>query len=293
MTEAARGRHRATHRTGTSITVAARSAGKKATALGRGSALLVASSSLVVGSVMIPTASAQDLDNEANSITAEEGDNAVVSSVVVSEAVVWSDDSTSLKVKRATKPKVKETATSATTAAEPTEDSTPARSAKSSRSASRNSLVSGDEDKTAKVGDSSDSSGDSAKDSDKKSKSADDAIDGDDLESRGAAVIEVAKRYIGVPYRYGGSTPKGFDCSGFTSYVFAKFGIDLPRTSGAQRYAGKVVSAKDAVPGDIVWSPGHVAIYIGNGKIIDAPRPGKSVAVRSMYQSNPVFIRVL
>lgn len=108
----------------------------------------------------------------------------------------------------------------------------------------------------------------------------------------GNAVVEVAARYVGVPYVYGGTTPDGFDCSGFTSYVYAQLGITLPRTSSEQRNVGTVVSREEAQPGDLVWSPGHIGIYAGEGMMIDAPRPGKTVQFRAMWQSDPVFIRV-
>ena len=109
----------------------------------------------------------------------------------------------------------------------------------------------------------------------------------------GASVVSIGMRYLGVPYVWGGTTPAGFDCSGFTSYVFAQIGIDLPRTSSGQRYAGPAVSWSDAVPGDLIWTPGHIAIYAGNGMQIEAPVPGQSVRYTSIWQSNPTFIRVL
>lgn len=108
----------------------------------------------------------------------------------------------------------------------------------------------------------------------------------------GNAVLEIAARYVGVPYVSGGSSPDGMDCSGFTSYVYAQLGIDLPRTSSAQRYAGTVVSRADAQPGDLIWSPGHIGIYAGGNQMIDSPRPGKTVQFRTIWQSSPTFIRI-
>lgn len=111
--------------------------------------------------------------------------------------------------------------------------------------------------------------------------------------SEGAHIARIAKKYVGVRYRAGGGSPAGFDCSGFTSYVFKKAGVaKLPKSSSAQRHSGKTVSRSKARAGDIIWTRGHVAIYLGNGKQIDAPRPGKSIQVRSIWQANPTFIRV-
>lgn len=111
--------------------------------------------------------------------------------------------------------------------------------------------------------------------------------------SKSQKIVAEAKKYVGVRYVSGGSSPRGFDCSGFTSYVYKKaIGKKLPRTSSAQRHVGKTVSRANAKPGDVVWSPGHVAIYLGDGKIIDAPRPGKTIQVRHMWQSNAKFIRL-
>ncbi|SDC86387.1 Cell wall-associated hydrolase, NlpC family [Sanguibacter gelidistatuariae] len=108
----------------------------------------------------------------------------------------------------------------------------------------------------------------------------------------GSSIIDIASRYVGVPYVSGGSTPSGFDCSGLTSYVFAQAGISLPRTSGAQASAGTVIPRDQAQPGDLIASPGHIAIYAGGNTQIDAPKPGKTVQFREIWQSNPVFIRI-
>ncbi len=297
MTDVQRGRHCAARRPVTPLTLAARAASQKAGMVGRGSALVVASSSLIVGSVFAPTGAIAESPADNKAVNAEAGNPVTIApAVVVSDSVVWSDDATTLKVKP---PKAdEEPATPASSAA----TATVSRTAQPSRSAQRTSpTVQQDEENSSRLGlgdDEKESDKDSKKKStksDKKSsakKSASDAVDLSDPEERGAAVVAIAKRYLGVPYVAGGSSPSGFDCSGFTSYVYAKLGIELPRTSSGQRHMGKVVSASKALPGDIVWSPGHVAIYLGNGQIIDAPRPGKSVQIRAMYQSNPVYIRV-
>jgi cell wall-associated NlpC family hydrolase len=92
-----------------------------------------------------------------------------------------------------------------------------------------------------------------------------------------ARVLETADRYVGVPYTWGGNTPdSGFDCSGFTRYVFARHGIQLPRTSREQSRAGQGVALDFGalVPGDILLfaepdeAISHVAIYVGDGRII-------------------------
>jgi cell wall-associated NlpC family hydrolase len=108
----------------------------------------------------------------------------------------------------------------------------------------------------------------------------------------GNAVLEVAARYVGTPYVSGGSSPDGFDCSGFVSYVYGQLGIDLPRTSSGIKAAGTVISRADAQPGDLIWSPGHISIYAGGNQQIDSPRPGKTVQFRDIWQSSPVFIRI-
>lgn len=110
--------------------------------------------------------------------------------------------------------------------------------------------------------------------------------------ANGNAILEIASQYVGTPYVWGGTTPNGFDCSGFTSYVYRQIGINLPRSSSQQGNVGTVVSRANAQPGDLIWSPGHIAIYAGNNQMIDAPRPGKTVQYRTIWQPNPTFIRV-
>ena len=87
----------------------------------------------------------------------------------------------------------------------------------------------------------------------------------------GQSVVNFALQYVGYPYRYGGnSLTNGCDCSGFVKLVFANFGITTPRQSQAFKRVGQAVSFENMRAGDIVVYPGHVAIYIGNGKIVEA-----------------------
>lgn len=89
-------------------------------------------------------------------------------------------------------------------------------------------------------------------------------------------LLQTANRYIGVPYVFGGNTPDGFDCSGFTRFVFARSGISLPRMADEQYTVGQPVSYSRLQPGDLVffstYAPGasHSGIYIGNGQFISA-----------------------
>ncbi len=105
------------------------------------------------------------------------------------------------------------------------------------------------------------------------------------------AVLDEAAKYLGVPYVYGGSTPSGFDCSGFTSYVFKKNGITLSRSSKSQ-YAndGVYVKKSDLQPGDLVFfgtngTVGHVGIYVGDGMMIHSPHTGDVVKYTSINSS--------
>ncbi len=95
-------------------------------------------------------------------------------------------------------------------------------------------------------------------------------------------IIATAKQYLGVPYVWGGSSPSGFDCSGFTKYVFGKNGINLPRVSRDQQNFGTRISPSQVQPGDLVFngSPAyHVGIYIGGGQYIHAPQTGDVVKI--------------
>lgn len=108
---------------------------------------------------------------------------------------------------------------------------------------------------------------------------------GDPDSATASRVINIAMQYLGVPYKWGGSSPaEGFDCSGFTSYVYRQVGIYLPHSSRAQFGIGTPVPRSELKPADLVFfgSPiSHVSIYIGNDSMIDAPQTGDVVRIRS------------
>ena len=107
--------------------------------------------------------------------------------------------------------------------------------------------------------------------------------------SKGQQVVDKAKQYLGVKYVYGGASPSGFDCSGFTQYVYKQFGISLNRSSSSQTSNGYRVARSELQLGDLVFfsspgssSVGHVGIYIGGGKFIHSVKPGKAVEIDTM-----------
>jgi cell wall-associated NlpC family hydrolase len=98
----------------------------------------------------------------------------------------------------------------------------------------------------------------------------------------GEDLVHTAERYVGVPYRWGGASPKAFDCSGFVQYVFAQYGLSLPRTAHEQAALGDAPSPGDLRPGDLLFFSGgngaqHVAIYVGGDTIIHASSSGRRV----------------
>jgi len=100
-------------------------------------------------------------------------------------------------------------------------------------------------------------------------------------------VVAIALRYLGVPYRWGGASPSGFDCSGFLVYVFAKVGVYLPHSSYMQFHLGRFVPRSNLQSGDAVFFNGasHVGIYIGGGKFIHAPHTSDVVKISSLGES--------
>jgi len=99
-----------------------------------------------------------------------------------------------------------------------------------------------------------------------------------------SGIVGIARSFFGVPYVYGGSSPSGFDCSGFTSYVYRQAGISIPRTASQQQAAATRVS--NPQPGDLVffgYPAYHVGIYVSPGRMIDAQRTGTTIGYHSIW----------
>lgn len=116
------------------------------------------------------------------------------------------------------------------------------------------------------------------------------------------AAVKLAEHYLGTPYVYGGNKPGGFDCSGLLQFVWGKNGVNIPRTTYQQWSYGKSVGLHQLQPGDAVFFrgsdpmmqgghvlPGHVAMYIGNGKVIQAPHTGADVQISSLDSMGPIM----
>jgi cell wall-associated NlpC family hydrolase len=100
-------------------------------------------------------------------------------------------------------------------------------------------------------------------------------------------VVAIALRYLGTPYRWAGSSPSGFDCSGFIMYVYGRIGIGLPHNSAMLWGVGRPVARDDLQPGDLVFFNGlsHAGIYIGRGRFVHSPHSGEVVKISRLSES--------
>jgi cell wall-associated NlpC family hydrolase len=103
----------------------------------------------------------------------------------------------------------------------------------------------------------------------------------------GERAAAVAQQMVGVRYRYGGETPKGFDCSGLAFYAYQRAGLTIPRDSVAQQKAARPIELKYAAPGDLLffdtkWNRHHVGIYLGGRRFVHSPKRGRTVSVESL-----------
>jgi cell wall-associated NlpC family hydrolase len=104
-------------------------------------------------------------------------------------------------------------------------------------------------------------------------------------------VLATARKQLGKPYHYGSAGPSSFDCSGFTMFVWRKVGVSLPHSSRAQYGSLPHVARSKARVGDLVYSPGHIGLYIGDGKMIHAPQTGEYVEVSALHGNTVGFAR--
>ena len=242
---------------------------------GRRAAVVAASGGLLTAAVM--PAAGQGADDQ-NKVSAEAEATQQVD--FENQTVTIGDDSNNKKdEKKSDSFGVESEAITAEAAPKPKPKPKPVETSTASSSDSDESA--GTSDDTANSG-SSDSGESDSKDSG--------SIDG----SKAEQVLAWAAKGVGTPYVMGGTSQSGWDCSGYTSWVYSHVGVNLPRTSGAQKSAGTIVSESEAKPGDLIWHPGHVGIYAGDGQMYDAGSPGSGTSKRSYsWMGNVTFIRVL
>jgi cell wall-associated NlpC family hydrolase len=108
----------------------------------------------------------------------------------------------------------------------------------------------------------------------------------------GERAVSIARRYLGVPYRYGGASPSGFDCSGFTSYVWRQLGVELPHNAAAQFGVGRAVPLERIRPGDLVFFSGlgHVGMVVDRRRYIHSPQSGEAVEIAPLSERNGTIV---
>jgi len=119
-------------------------------------------------------------------------------------------------------------------------------------------------------------------------------VDAPYAEAPRESVVDFARNFKGAPYAFTGSTPYGFDCSGYVRFIYSHFGLLLPHSARDQADHGTRIKAKHAKPGDlVVWNNGsHTAIYVGDGRIIHATKPGQVVSEVDLYTDSVFYVRL-
>ena len=110
--------------------------------------------------------------------------------------------------------------------------------------------------------------------------------------SIGARAVRLARLQLGVPYRWGGASPAGFDCSGLVMWVYARLGLSLPHNAAALYGVGRPIRRRALRPGDLLFFSGlgHVGLYIGRGRMIHAPQSGRTVEVQALSARRGSFV---
>lgn len=282
MAQKKHGRRAADTRVKTPLTELTEALGANSGAVGRRAAVVAAAGGLVL-TAGIPAVGQSDKTEDQGVVTAEAQATDTVEYAAQSATTIVAADESADKLAA-----VAATSVAKATAApepEPEPEAEPEATTTSDRS-DRGTGTSRSNERSEGSGSSSSSSEDSS-DSSGTEVSVPDGSTAD-------KVISIASQYVGVPYVSGGTSPSGWDCSGYVQYVYGKAGVSLPRTSGAQKAAGTVVSASEARPGDLVWHPGHIGIYAGDGMMYDAGSSRSDTSYRShSWMGSVTYIRVL
>ncbi|MGO3179406.1 MAG: C40 family peptidase [Brevibacterium linens] len=249
---------------------------------GRRAAVVAASGGLLTAAVM--PAAGQGADDQ-NKVSAEAETTQKVD--FENQTVTIGDDSNSKKDDRKSDSfGVESKAITAEAAPKPAPEPTSEPEPEPAETSSETSSADSDES----AGTSDDTANSGSSDSGESDSKGAGSIDG----SKAEQVLAWAAKGVGTPYVMGGTSQSGWDCSGYTSWVYSHVGVNLPRTSGAQKGAGQIVSQSQAKPGDLIWHPGHVGIYAGGGQMYDAGSPSSGTSKRSYsWMGNVTFIRVL
>lgn len=128
--------------------------------------------------------------------------------------------------------------------------------------------------------------------SDDAADSADESTEDSSSKSSGSSILATARSGIGTRYVFGGSSRSGWDCSGFTSWVYRQHGISLPHSASGQKAMGRVISRSEARPGDLVYKPGHIGIYAGGNQFVDAGNSRVDTSERNIYSGSWTYIRI-